>query len=672
MKKGDKDRILSLLRIFAGRASAELERRQSLSALKQSELRYRQLLESVTSYLYTVNVENGKAVSTVHGPGCTAVTGYTPEDFAADPDLWYRMVYDDDKPIVLDQAGRARQGMHSGPLEHRIRHRNGTVRWIRSITVPRLDDQGRLVSYDGLITDITERRRSEEFVRSILESVDEGFIVVDREYRILTANRAFCTLAGRGTSEVIGKKCYEVSHQSITPCSERGEQCAVRHALDTGEPATEVHAHHDLAGNPLTVEIKAFPLRDENGDVVSAIEIITDITDKRRLEDQLRHAQKMEAMGLLAGGIAHDFNNILTAIVGYGNLLKMKTASGDPNLPYIDQVLASASRAAGLTRSLLAFSRRQVINPQPLDINKAILRIESVLSRTLGEHMSLHVETAPAELTIIADSSQIEQVLTNIAMNARDVMPRGGTLTVRTDTAFIGEEFRKAHGFGIEGTYAVVSIADTGVGMSREVKDRVFEPYFTTKEFGKGTGLGLAIVYGIMKQNNGYITVESEPGIGSVFRLYFPLIAAVVDQCSPEAAPLPAGHETILIAEDDATIRTLTRTILSEFGYAVIEAVDGEDAIRKFREHRDAVRLVILDVVMPRKNGREVRDEIVGMQFDVKVLYFSSYSTDILRSKGFSEGVENFIQKPVSPLDLLRTVRKTLDRPAPSRGQLAE
>jgi PAS domain S-box-containing protein len=672
LKKRDKDRIISLLRIFAGRASAELERRQSLAALQQSEQRYRQLLESVTSYLYTVNVENGRAVSTLHGAGCTAVTGYTPEDFAADPDLWYRMVYDDDKPIVLDQARRALAGIYSGPLEHRIRHKNGTVRWMRSITVPRLDDQGRLVSYDGLITDITERRRSEEFVRSILESVDEGFIVVDREYRILTANRAFCALVGLGMNEVIGKKCHEVSHQSVSPCCERGEQCAVRHALDTGEPAREVHTHHDAAGNSLTVEIKAFPLRDEAGNVVSAIEITTDITDKRRLEDQLRHAQKMEAMGLLAGGIAHDFNNILTAIVGYGNLLKMKTASGDPNLPYIDQVLASSARAAGLTRSLLAFSRKQAINPQPLDINKTLLRIESIISRTVGEQISLHVETAPAELTIIADSSQIEQALTNIAMNARDAMPQGGTLTIRADTTFIGEEFRKTHGFGIEGTYAVVSIADTGVGMGPEVKDRVFEPYFTTKEFGKGTGLGLAIVYGIMKQNNGYITVESEPGTGSVFRLYFPLIAASVEEYSPVATPLPAGHETILIAEDDESIRTLTRTILSEFGYAVIEAIDGEDAIRKFREHRDAVRLVILDVVLPRKNGREVRDEIVGSRPDVNVLFFSSYSTDLLKSKGFSEGIESFIQKPVSPLDLLRTVRTTLDRHAPSRAGQAE
>jgi PAS domain S-box-containing protein len=672
MKKDDKERIISLLRIFAGRASAELERRQSLAALQQSEQRYRQLLESVTSYLYTVTIENGKSVSTVHGPGCTAVTGYTPEDFGADPDLWYHMVYDDDKPVVLDQAERARQGIHTGPLEHRIRHKNGTVRWVRSIIVPRLDDQRKLVSYDGLITDITERRRSEEFVRSILESVDEGFIVVDREYRILTANRAFCAFFGLGAGEVVGKKCYEVSHRSIIPCSERGEPCAVRHALDTGRPATEVHTHLDASGSPLTVEIKAFPLRDETGSVVSAIEIITDITDKRRLEDQLRHAQKMEAMGLLAGGIAHDFNNILTAIVGYGNLLKIKTASGDPNLPYIDQVLASAARAAGLTRSLLAFSRKQVINPQPLDINKAILRIESILSRTVGEQVSLHVETAPAELTIIADSSQIEQVLMNIAMNARDAMPRGGTLTIRTDTSFIGEEFRKVHGFGIEGSYAVVSIADTGVGMRPEVKDRVFEPYFTTKEFGKGTGLGLSIVYGIMKQNNGYITVESEPGTGSVFRLYFPLIAAIVDQCSPEAPPLPTGHETILIAEDDESIRALTRTILSEFGYAVIEAVDGEDAIIKFREHCDAVRLVILDVVMPRKNGREVWEEIVRIRSDAKVLYFSSYSTDILRSKGFSEGIENLIQKPVSPLDLLRSVRKALDRPATSRAAPAE
>ena len=668
MSPADKERILTLLQIFSGRASAELERRQSMKALRESEQRYRTLLESVTSYLYTVQVENGRAVTTVHGPGCSAVTGYTSEEYAADPHLWLRMVHDEDKPLVLEQAERVLRGEPVVPLEHRLHHKNGSVIWIRSTIVPRRDDRGRLVSYDGLIADITDRKRTEEFARNILESVDEGFVIVDREYAIINVNRAFCSLIGMQPADVIGRKCHEITHDSYSPCYERGEECAVRLAFQTGQPHAVTHVHHDKAGNPVTMETKAFPLRNESGEVIAAIEIINDITEKKRLEDQLHHAQKMEAVGLLGGGIAHDFNNVLTAIVGYGNLIKMKLAAQDPNLAYVEQLLASATRAASLTQGLLAFSRKQVNNPLPMDLNEVIRRIDKLLVRLIGEDIDLHAEIAPGGLTILADSSQIEQVLMNLATNARDSMPRGGKLLISTGTEVIGEEFRKTHGFGTDGTYARVSFADTGTGIEPALLARIFEPYFTTKEQDKGTGLGLAIVYGIMKQNSGYITVESEPGQGSVFRLYFPLVTAPVKDRIPAEAPGAAGgNETIVIAEDDASLRQLMKTILSEFGYRVIEAVDGEDAVQKFRENRDTVRLILLDVIMPKKGGREVRDEILRTAPEAKVLYISGYNADILRSKGFTEGRESFILKPVSPTDLLRRVRQALDRPALQR-----
>lgn len=662
MRPADKDRIIMLLQIFAGRVSAELARSQSLLALQASEQRYRQLLESVTSYLYTVQVSDGKAVSTVHGPGCAAVTGYTSEDYAADPYLWYRMAHHDDQPLVLAQAERVLRGEPAGPLEHRIRHKNGSLIWVRNTIVPRHDDQGRLAAYDGLITDITERRHSEEFTRSILESVDEGFVVIDRGFKIINVNRAFCAFIDRRPEDVIGKHCHDVVHRMYAPCYEQGEECAVRNAFATGQPHSVVHLHHDADGNPITVETKAFPLRNEAGEVIAAIEIINDVTEKKRLADQLHHAQKMEAVGLLGGGIAHDFNNVLTAIVGYGNLLKMKMAPDDRNLPFVEQILASSSRASGLTKSLLAFSRKQANNPRPMDLNDTLGRVEKLLDRIIGEDIEIRCEFASGELTILADSSQMEQVLMNLATNARDAMPQGGTLTIRSGAEIIGEEFRRIHGFGIDGTYATVSMADTGLGMEPAVLKRIFEPYFTTKERDKGTGLGLAIVYGIMKQNSGYITVESEPGKGSRFHLYFPLAAA--PEQHRETAGAPGGRETIVIAEDDASLRQLMRTVLAEHGYAVIEAADGEVAVQKVRENRDTVRLVLLDVIMPRKGGREVRNEIAGIAPDARVLYITGYSTEILRSKGFTESTEHFIQKPVSPQDLLRTVRQALDRPA--------
>ena len=638
------------------------DRKRSENALLKSEQRYKQLLESVTSYLYSVTVENGKAMSTVHGPGCVAVTGYASGEYAANPFLWYRMVHDQDKQLVLKQTEDLLAGKHPGPVEHRVRHKNGAFVWVRSTVVPHTDEQGRLTSYDGLITDITAQKRAEEFSRNILETVDEGFLVIDRDYTVLSVNRAYSRLVGIGPQDIVGRKCHEVSHKMSRPCYEQGEDCAVRRAFETESPHTVIHTHHDALGNSLSVETKAFPLRDEAGRVVAAIEIINNITDRKKLEDQLRHSQKMEAVGLLAGGISHDFNNILTAIIGYGNLLKMKTPAEDPLRPYIEQILASSARAANLTQGLLAFSRKQIINPRPLGINDATRRFEKLLHRVIGEDVELRTDLAPAEMTVLADSSQMEQVLMNLATNARDAMPRGGTLTVRTGTAVIGEAFRKEHGFGDPGSYACISVQDTGVGMDRTTRDHIFDPFFTTKEPGRGTGLGLAIVYGIMKQNSGYVLAESEPGKGSCFRLYFPLIAAAAETVQTDESPSPEkGRETILIAEDDATIRKLTRTMLGEFGYTVIEAANGEEAVAKFREHRDAVKLVILDVVMPKMNGKEVHDEIIAIRPDVKTLYVSGYNADVIRTKGIAEESQNIILKPVSPMDLLRAVRRILD-----------
>ena len=631
-------------------------------SLLASEQRYKQLLESVTSYIYTVTVDNGKAVSTVHSPGCIAVTGYTSAEYAADPFLWYRMVHDQDKQLVLKQTENLLAGGHPGPVEHRVRHKNGDIVWLRSAVVQHIDGQGRMTSYDGLITDITAQKRAEEFSRNILETVDEGFLVIDRDYTVLSVNKAYSRQAGLDVKDIIGRKCYEVSHRISRPCHEKGEECAVRGVFETETPQTVIHTHLSVGESSLYVETKAFPLRDESDRVVAAIEIITDVTDRKHLEDQLRHSQKMEAVGLLAGGISHDFNNILTAIIGYGNLLKMKIRAEDPLHSYIEQILASSARAANLTQSLLAFSRKQVINPCPMDLNDSIRRFERLLHRLIGEDVELQTDLAPAEMTVLADSSQVEQVLMNLATNARDAMPHGGTLTLRTEIAVIDDVFLKTHGFGKSGNYICVSVRDTGFGMDKKTLARIFEPFFTTKELGRGTGLGLAIVYGIMKQNNGYVIVESEPGGGTCFSLYFPLIAAAAKAATnAEPARTDEGHETILVAEDDITIRQLTKTILGEFGYAVIEAVDGEDAVQKFRENKEVIQLVILDVVMPKKNGKEARDLIAALKPDVKVLYISGYNADVLLKKGIDHDTANFILKPVSPMDLLRSVRMIID-----------
>lgn len=649
------------------------QRKRTEDAVRKSEQRYRELLDSVTNYIYTVRVENGKPVGTTHGPGCAAVTGYTSEELSTDPFLWYRMVLDADKQIVLDQAARVLAGERPSAIEHRVVHKNGNIVWIRNTIVPRFDNQGRLTAYDGLISDITERRRSDEFVRNILESVDEGFLVISRDYTVISANKAFCAQIGKPVEAIIGRKCHDVSHGLLQPCYEQGEDCAVRQTFGTGAPQTVIHTHRDRDGNPVFVETKSYPLKDERGNITAAIEIVNNITERRTLEDQLRHAQKMEAVGLLAGGIAHDFNNVLTAIIGYGNLLERKLPEDDLLRSYVGQILASSARAAALTQGLLTFSRRQISNPRYLDMNEIITRIEKLLFRLIGEDVDLRTNISTGCFTILADSSQIEQVLMNLATNARDAMPTGGTLTISTGTERIDDTFRRTHGFGKEGVYAAITMSDTGIGMDEKTRQRIFEPFFSTKETGKGTGLGLSIVYGIMKQHNGYVVADSEPGKGSTFTLLFPLTEAPMEREKlVENFEVRGGSETVLVAEDDEQLRKLTASILREFGYVVIEAVDGEDAVRKFLVNRNAVQLILLDAIMPKKSGREAYEEIVAMNPSVKTLFCSGYDVDIIRSKGLLvEGIPVLL-KPTAPTQLLLSVRKVLDAHAPSSAGQAE
>jgi PAS domain S-box-containing protein len=522
----------------------------------------------------------------------------------------------------------------------------------------------------GVFRDISERyqmeaalRKSERFIRDILESVDEGFIVIDRDFRIISANKAYLSQVKMAPEEVIGRHCYEISHHSDKPCFEMGEQCSVKHTFDTGDPFTALHVHHDREKNPVYVETKSYPFKDPSGNTVSAIEIVNNTTEKKKLEDQLRHAQKMEAVGQLAGGIAHDFNNILTAITGYGSLMMRKMADDDPSRNFLQQILDSSQRAANLTQGLLAFSRKQVMSPVPVQVNKIIENVEKLLRRLIGEDVELKVALTGSELTVMADVGQIEQVLVNLATNARDAMSEGGSLSIRTEIAALDAEFIRTQEYGHPGAYACISVTDSGTGMDDRTKRRIFEPFFTTKEVGRGTGLGLSIVYGIIKQHNGFITCYSEQSKGTTFKIYLPLIG--LDAAKPTAGiylPESGGSETILVAEDDAAVRTLVKEVLQQFGYTVIEAVDGEDAVAVFSKNRDRIQLLILDVIMPKKNGKEVFEEIRKDRPDVNVIFSSGYTADILQKKGIPEEEFNFISKPVSPTELLRTVREALDK----------
>ncbi len=411
---------------------------------------------------------------------------------------------------------------------------------------------------------------------------------------------------------------------------------------------------------------------DELGKPLRMTGTTTDVSDRRwaeeerqRLENQLNHSQKMEAIGQLAGGVAHEFNNIMTAIIGYGHLMVMKTEEHSPLRHFAAQILTSAERASGLTRNLLTFSRKQVSNPHHVNVNEAIEKMGKLMSRLIREDIEFRTELADSELIILADDGQLEQVLMNLVTNARDAMPSGGVVFISTGLEVPSREVVHFFGPGPAGPCVRISVTDTGIGMDEKTREKIFEPFFTTKEPGKGTGLGLAIVYGIIKQQNGCILVSSKPGEGTDVSLYFPLVKGGEGRSeSPSALAMKTGTETILIAEDDDDLRRLNRELFEACGYSVIEAANGREALELFQEYREVIDLLVFDVIMPKMNGREVFEEIRVFRPDIKVLFTSGYAGDILNGSSGIGSEFDFIAKPQSPEELMAKVREILDRSA--------
>jgi len=388
------------------------------------------------------------------------------------------------------------------------------------------------------------------------------------------------------------------------------------------------------------------------------------ISERKQLEEQLRQSQKMEAIGLLAGGVAHDFNNILQVIMGYSNLLLIGTNLDKEQIEVTEQIIAASEKASHLTRGLLAFSRKQNLNLERVHLNDIVQNVQKFLGRIIGEDIQLKTNFSEMNLQVNVDISQIEQVLINLATNARDAMQKGGLLTIDTGLKEIEVEGSQL-GINCEaGRYVFIAVSDTGIGMDIETRTKIFEPFFTTKEAGKGTGLGMAIIYGIVKQHNGCVNVYSEPGHGSTVRIYLPL--AETDDVRGEEqtapAPLPGGSETILVAEDDANVRHMQIAMLTTLGYQVIAAEDGEEAYEKFAANHDRIDMILMDIIMPKKNGMEVFAEIRKLRPDVKILFSSGYSDDFINNRGISTKEVELITKPAQPKELMRKIREVLDR----------
>ena len=395
----------------------------------------------------------------------------------------------------------------------------------------------------------------------------------------------------------------------------------------------------------------------------AALAMAHDITKRKSVETQLLQAQKMEAVGRLAGGIAHDFNNLLTAIFGSSDLLLGDLSADDQRRADVEDIKQAAQRAAALTRQLLAFSRQQVLAPQVLDMNALIADLEKMLRRLIGEDIEFRTVLAPDLGAVRADPGQLEQVIMNLAVNARDAMPHGGKLTVETVNADLDDAYAQAHIPAVPGRYTMLAVSDTGIGMDTQVKAHIFEPFFTTKEKGKGTGLGLATVYGIVKQSNGYIWVYSEPGQGTSFKIYLPRVAAAAEPPAPKPmAPASLrGSETVLLAEDEEAVRNLTRRVLAAHGYTVLTAADGQEALRLAEKHAGPIHLLLTDVVMPNMSGRQLAERVVSARYETKVLYLSGYTDDAIIHHGVLEPGIAFLQKPFTPQGLARKLREVLD-----------
>ncbi len=646
-------------------------RKRSEEQLRESESRMRAILDTTVDGIVIINdhgvIESANAsCERIFGHEAGSLTGLNisvlmPSPFREEHDGYIdRYLRTNEKKIIDSRS------------ELVALRKDGTIFPVElAVSEVRLGEK-RL--FTGIITDITERKEREKnlqrtlsLLNATLESTADGILVVDRGGKIVSFNQKFVEL-------------WRIP-ESLMAAGDNDQ--ALSFVIDQlKNPEEHLTKVRDLYDQPDTESLDILEFRDGRifqryskpqkiGEIiVGRVWSYRDITEQRKTEAQLRHAQKMEALGTLAGGVAHDFNNILTVIIGFSSIAQQKMDENDPRLHYLGQILAAAERAAGLTQSLLAYSRKEPHNPGRIDLNEIVRKIGKFLTRLIGDDIDLVTALADEKLTILADSGQMEQILINLAANAREAMDGAGNLVISTGTVVLDHEFITGHGYGKPGRYALLSVADSGAGMDRETMERIFEPFYTTKEPGKGTGLGLSICYGIVKQHNGYINVSSEPGKGTTFQICFPLVASAGEsEKTAEVRPVAGGTETILLIEDSEEIRQILREVLTGVGYTVIEAADGQDGVDKFREHQAEVDLLILDVIMPRKNGKEAYDEICAMKSDVRAIFTSGYTADIIGRKGVLGEEYNFIAKPMSPHVLLGKIRELLDtRPLPSAG----
>lgn len=674
---------------FDGFVQDITERKLAQEAVRESEERYRELVENANDIIYTHDL-TGRFIS-MNKAG-ERISGYTREEFL-------RMnIADIIAPEYVEQARqRLAAKVAGGALtvyELEVIAKDGSRVALEVNSRLRLDGTV-AVGIQGIARDVTDRKHAEEAVRASDTERRRAEAELDAERRLIStlfeqipvgvllrklsgpythANRAVANILGIPEQKLIGMGADELYTQVNavnlvgTPLDVQDipSTVALRNKRATGPLEVQITTH---AGEKRRLTIASAPLENHEGNLLGSVTVMTDVTELSILEEQLRQSQKMDSIGTLAGGVAHDFNNLLTAILGHTQLAMRSLAPDEPSQSHLIEVEKAGNRATALTRQLLAFSRRQRLERKTLDLNNTIRDIVKMIRRIIGEDIDVSVKESIDVHPVFADPAQVEQVIMNLAVNARDAMLDGGQLVIDTRNATLDEEYCREHPYAKPGKYALMTVSDTGTGMDSETKMRIFEPFFTTKEPGKGTGLGLAMVFGIVKQHDGLIEVYSELGHGTSFKIYLPVDKKAIKEEPQEVlAPLRGGKETILVAEDEEALRGLARTILEELGYRVLLASDGAEAIEVYQANRESVSLLVFDIVMPRMSGREAYERILEMGGDVPALFMTGYSAEIVQNQFLAQNqfLERtgsvLLQKPYSLETFGRKVREVLDQ----------
>jgi two-component system, cell cycle sensor histidine kinase and response regulator CckA len=627
--------------------------------LVQREELFRLISENAADLIAVVDMYGNRIYNSL---SYEKVLGYSAEELKSSSS--FEQIHPEDRDRVKEAAQEARLTGLAHPMEYRIRHKDGSWRTLESTASVIRNSKWEPEKLVIVNRDVTERkhaaealRRSEASFRSVIVGAPYGIYRADMTGKLIMVNSALETMLGyRSQGELLQANLatniyrHPAEHQKINELFLREKRFK----------DVEVEWKRK-DGSLITVRCSGWPAKDENGTYIEVF--AEDVTERRVLERQLRMAQKMEAVGRLSGGIAHDFNNLLGVIIGYTQVMKRSLTPGSPSCEYAEEIEKASQRAVSLTRQLLAFSRQQVLEPIVLNLNTLLSDMEKMLPRLIGEdiHLNLNLDSAIGQVK--ADPGQIEQVVMNLAVNARDAMPDGGQLTIETANVELDAAFAREHQGSIPGRYVMLAVADTGTGMDPETQAQIFEPFFTTKDRDKGTGLGLATVYGVVKQSSGYISVESELGKGASFKIYLPRIEqSVAIESEINVAPLTIrGCETVLLVEDAEPLRKLAHMFLRDNGYRVLTAVDGSQAQQLAAESAEPIHLLLTDVVMPGINGRVLAERLAPSHPEMKVLYMSGYTDSFIAGHGVLEEGIHLLHKPFTEQALLRKVRELLD-----------